>query len=295
MKKKRVWMLMVFVFILGCAQGMAEEIESLVAQYAPQPWCGVSYQESAPFDAITLSPETFIENIAAAENSEDVADYFQRIGLPADDSGYVYSYKHSLHCEHFAPKSNLSGIERIAVVSCTYDPSSNDNMVFLFIKNADSYFLTDVIGSFGDIQLVQDQDNIWLVGRTGTEFQTVRWYHVDRQKVVLSYLAQGFTADRTDYHFYVKSCVDPSLNQDFLDQHTLLILKQTSIDDFTQAGFADTGIMSVLYTEALTYHVQSDGTFLLTDTRKYNEQDIESVKKLRSTLVGNSYGRVRSS
>lgn len=66
-------------------------------------------------------------------------------------------------------------IERISAVSCTYDPSSNDNMVFLFVKNADTYFLTDVIGYFGDIQLVQDQDNFWLVGRTGTEFQTVRW------------------------------------------------------------------------------------------------------------------------
>lgn len=155
-------------------------------------------------------------------------------------------------------------------------------MVFLFIENADPCFLTDVIGSFGDIQLVQDQDNFWLVGRTGTEFQTVRWYHLNSRKIVLSYLAQGFNADRMDYHFHVKSCVDPSLDQDFLDQHTLLILKQTSIDDFTQTGSADTGIMSVLYTETMTYHVQHDGTFLLTETRKYHEQDIESVREMLS-------------
>lgn len=276
-------MLSILSFILCIPKSLAvldEDLEVLAAQNEPRPWCGVSYQEDTPFRPIMLSPEAFMENIASVDNVEEANDYFQCIGLPTDSSEYTYFYKHSMQCERFALESNLSGIEKISVVICSYDPSTYDNVAFLFIHNEDDCFLIDVIASFGDIQLVQSKDNIWLVGRTGTEYQTVRWYHVNSQRIVLSYLAQGYMADRVDYHFHVKSCVDPALNQCFFDHNTLLILKQFSIDDFTQVGFTDVGIMRVLYTQSITYQAQNDGTFLLTDTIRYDGLDIEAVKRL---------------
>ena len=288
--KECVLLIMVLIFMFCFSSGFAasyDDLVTLAAQYEPQPFDAVSAQESNPFTPMVLNPEAFMDEIEQASSAAQLDDYFQSIGLPVDslDSEFILNYNYSSQWDRFEPVPSSPSIQEITIVSYTFPEQINDNIVFLFVQNQNAYVLTDILTAFGEIQLVQDEENIWLVGRTSPGHQTVRWYHVNSQRIVLLYLAKGWTADRVDYHFYAESCVDPLLNQNAFEEDSLLILMQIGVMDFTQPEHSNDGQKHVLYTKAMTYTIEEDGTFILTNTVQYDGLDIEAVKELLTPIT----------
>lgn len=268
-------LLMIMPLVQGIADGLPADIESFAIQHEPGPYSGVSFQEQTPFAPIALSPDAFTSAIAKCDTPEQAIAYIADTGLPLDpyDSEYLYFYRNRLNRETFVlPEGSPCG-KQLITVTYSYSEEENDNFTFLFVLDEGQYLLTDCISHFGQIELVADSKgrNIWLVGKTGSSYQTVRWYHLNSNQVVLRYLAKGAEVDPVDYHILVENTADPSLNQGFQEDGRLTVLKQVSVIDFTHSPKSEDAPTTLLYTETFVYEAQDNGEFILIQTEK-NDQ-----------------------
>lgn len=283
--RRRISILLFTLLMFGVSVCQAEaltvsELIALSADFLPGPYGGVSYQEgSSPFEPISILPEEFENVVRTSKTPEELHSRFHALGLPLDsyDTEYVYFYRNRKDEQVYPLDANRS----LICISYSYSREENDNCVFLFLTENDETRLIDCIFNFGEIQIQMDsaKKNTWLIGKTGSgSRQTVRWYHLGSNRVVLSYLAYGIAADRTDYHFKMESVVVPALNCDFESDGTLTLLKQVSVIDLTSYSKpGDPMPETILYTQSETYQTQENGTLILQNTATFLNQDIQTT------------------
>ena len=285
MKKRCILCWMIILSLLCCAPGLAEyailpeNIEEIAAEYEPGPYGGVSLQEQTPFSPILLSPDDFTQRIQKAQSADAVVSYIRKIGLPLDplDGEYFYHYRSSVRQEDFSlPHGSM-----LTVVTYAYSEEDNDNYALLFLLEEGKYTLVDCIPHFGQIDLVSYSGHIYLVGKTGSSYQTTRWYHLQGRKMVLRYLSQGVMPDRPDYHIAVKSDEWPQFQTRFEQDGRLILLKQLSVWDYTQSPLSEDAREIILFTQIFIYSAQEDGTFLLEATEEYALETLEQVLNKR--------------
>ena len=271
MKKSVLGIILLIVIVAFSVSAWAEEnglpqdIDVIIAQYEPGPHSGVSYYQNTPFTPISITPQRFQKEIAAIQSPEEAISYLQGIGLPMDALGceYIFYYKNRIDLDQFPFIDDTGNQHVISIVRYSYDKEGHDNFAFIFHETQQSVSLIDCISSFGDIQLMQDprKKNVWLVGKTGYwDYQTVRWYHLDRQEVVLAYLAHGVETDPVDYHVHVTNTEVP--DNSFQDTGLLILTKQISVDDFTRSPISADFVNVVVSTETVIYEAQENGDML---------------------------------
>lgn len=282
MHKRFFSLLFILLFYISFSQAEAlpdSEMLLLTADFLPEPYSGVSYQEGPTyFEPISITPEEFEAAVNACSAPEELHSFCHELGMPFDiyDAEYVYFY-HNRKDKHVYP---LDVNSSLICLSYSYAREENDNCVFLFLTENGETRLIDCIFNFGEIQIQMDssKQNTWLIGKTGSSHQTVRWYHLGSNRVVFSYLTHGIEADRTDYHFKIESVAAPALNQCFESEGTLILLKQISVIDLT--GYSQAGSPmpeTVLYTVAETYQAQENGTLILLGSETFLHQNIQTT------------------
>lgn len=260
-------------FALEQTNDYIKEFFDIISINEPQPYSGKSLQEQVPFSIIALSPESFTKSIKQAKSEEAVSAYLQGIGLPLSpgDASFVYNYKkHVEYNEFLLPLDNRYTC--VASVSFVYSAEANDNYTFLFAReNGCNWYLVDGISSFGELYTITDQsgNNTWLIGQNGMQNQTIRWYHLQSNSIVLAYLEQGVWADSVNYHIYVESHIDiPSIFE--ASKNTpITIYKQISIVDFTDVVISTTAKEKLIYTQISQYMPTDAGAFELISSTKY--------------------------
>lgn len=279
MKNALCWLMILSLFF--CTPGLAEEaglpenIWQIAAEYEPGPYGGVSLQEMIPFSPLPLSPEEWMREIQAAQSAEAVIAYIGKTGLPLDpaDSEYFYHYRGSVRREDVSlPKGSV-----FTVVTYAYSEADNDNFALLFLQEEGEYALVDCIPNFGRIDVISCGDHIYLVGKTGSDYQTTRWYHLQGRKMALRYLSRGVNPDRQDYHIAVNSAEWPGFQARFAQEGRLNLLRQLSAWDYTQSLLSENAREIILATHLFSYAVQEDGTILLEDTETFAHKTLEQV------------------
>lgn len=278
---KKLFKITLFLLIISILSAFAseqtnnytKEFLDTITMNEPQPYSGKSLQEQAPFSVIPLSPESFTKSIKQSKSEESVWTYLQNIGLPIsfDDASFVYNYKnHASYNEFLLPQDN--SYICAASVSFVYSEEANDNYTFLFAQdNSNNWYLVDSISSFGEIYAITDLsgNNTWLIGHNGIQNQTVRWYHLQSNSIVLTYLEQGVWADSVDYHISVESYIDIPTILEASQNTPVTICRQVSIVDFTDVVISTTANEKLVYTQ-ISQYVQTDaGTFELIHSAKY--------------------------
>ena len=281
MKNALCWLMILSLFC--CSPGLAEDTEwpenirQIAAEYEPGPYGGESLQEMIPFSPLPLSPEDWMREMQAAQSAEAVIAYIGQTGLPLDplDSEYFYHYRASVRREDVSlPKGST-----LTVVTYAYSEAENDNFALLFLQQDGEYALVDCIPNFGKIHVLSCGDHIYLMGKTGSDYQTTRWYHLQSRKMVLSYLSQGVNPDRQDYHIAVNCAEFPGFQVRFSQEGRLQLLRQLSVWDYTRSPLSDDAREIILSTRLFTYAVQEDGTLLLEDAEIFERQTLEQVLK----------------
>lgn len=289
MKKRLLVILILMAVCALCGAGavLAEanpgvDFGELVAACEPQPYGGLSLQETEPFEPIAIDPETFTERIGGLNSVDAAAAFFCEIGLPLDigNCEFVFQYQDHLSSARWDSTMQNAPLE-VATVACTVprNDDANDNLVFVFIKENGCDTLTDVLNAFGDVQIVSDSghETIWLAGETGGTYNTVRWYNVPQRKTALTFLAEGVTADRTDYHVKVKAAADLIVNGTLPENGMLAVRKQVSVFDLTQAMVSQDAPEILLYTQVDVYACRPGGTFTPIRSKKFEGEDLPSV------------------
>ena len=279
MKKALCWLMILSLFC--CTPGLAEDaelpetIEQIAAEYEPGPYGGVSLQEMMPFSPLPLSPDEMMRQIQKGQSADDVVAYIQQIGLPLDplDSEYFYHYRASVRREDVS----LPQGSTLTVVTYAYSEEENDNFALLFLREEGEYALVDCIPNFGKSHVISYGDHTYLVGKTGSDYQTTRWYHLQGRKMVLRYLSRGVNPDRQDYHIAVNSAEWPGFQARFEQEGRLSLLRQLSVWDYTMSPLSDDAREIILSTRLFTYAVQEDGMFLPEHTEIFERQTLEQV------------------
>ncbi len=242
-----------------------QELTILSGDYLPAPYSGVSYQESAAsFEPVRIMPEQFEKQINDCQSPDELNQWFNSIGINMDiyDAEYVYFYRNRKDKQTFPLKSGGS----LTTVSYAYAREENDNCVFLFWQEDGQTHLIDSIFNFGHIQVMTDSEgqNTWLIGHTGaSNHQTVRWYHLGSQRIVLSYLVHGIQADRTDYHFKVQTTIEPAFTRTLPEDDTFTMVQQVSAIDLSSSTHPDDLAQEILlYMQEEIYQAQKDGGFV---------------------------------
>ena len=253
------------------------DFDACVETHEPQPYGGVSLQETTSFQPVPISPAELTAEIAGHQSPEETTAYLRFIGLPFDenDGEYVYHYRNQRSQNQFV--LNIRGYDSVTTVSYAYDEENNDNIVFVFMQHGDTYLLTDCIANLGNQALLTAAANeqAWLVGDTGTAYRTIRWYNLFNRNISLRILAQGAEVDPVDYHVQVNSAVQPP-HGTLPENDTLTVLKQVCIVDFTISALSADAPETLHYTQVNTYVCEPNGDFTLHSSQKLENADIPS-------------------
>lgn len=265
------------------------ELYALVAAYEPSPYEGRSIQETNPFDPFPLDPEVFIKEIGETQSPDEVQNFLHDRGIPLSpsDGEYIYYNKSRLTYEQYS-LHDQQALSSVMVVSFAYSEETNDNLTFIFSEKEGVYTLIDCINCFGNIEVINDDRTgaVWLVGETGVDNRTIRWYHLQSKTIVLSYLAQGMMADRMDYHIKVTSQLEPSVEQMVPSDRFFSIRKQVSVFDLiTGNTYASKVPEIVLFTQVDVYEIQPDGSLRTVGSKQYNGMDLLAVAEIENDQI----------
>ena len=285
--KRTVYLLLLF-FVLPQAAGAMESVAVTVAELAaenePGPYGGVSLQETTPFPPVVISPWELMEQVARQQSAQEAVEFFHGLGLPLDDADceYIYHYKNQRAVERFPLETAALGFDEAVVVSYAYSVEENDNIVLLFTGQNGAYALTDCLYGFGSIRPVTDaaRTTAWLIGDTGSAYQTTRWYSLSGRRIALSYLQKGTQSDRADVHVVVKSQGGPIENGTLPEDGLYAVWKQIGVIDFTKVESEALATETVLYTQISVYRAQADGSFSLLLSRSFEGLDLEEASRL---------------
>jgi len=267
----------------ACAEGMqATEWAALAAANEPQPYGGLSLQETTPFKPINISPETWQQQLSAQPGGAAIYAFFQGMGLPLDAGECEWIDQNKDRAKAALWNESNSPCPFTVSTLCYEFPRNDgghDNTVLVFMEQNGSMYLTDVLFAFGDLQAVTDagHETVWLVGETGGAYNTVRWYNVQRRKIALAFVAEGLAADRVDVHIKVRAVADSLANGTLPEDGLLAIRKQVSVFDLTQATVSAEASEILLYTQVDVYACKPGGALTLVASKRFDGMDIPSV------------------